>query len=194
MLKKLQTYNRQILAAVSVLLLIVFLAPTAVTQCSRGGGSSDTAWARTTDGTTLTLGDLQDMRAQLAVLEVMGSPVVGRLGASKSPEHWWLLVKEARDAGMVGGIADGRATLDAIAARQGVSGDQLLGGLQRGEPLPHLREFAHRPRHPGDERIDRRLVLLVGEEQLLGELLAGTQAAELDLHLVLRHAHDIRET
>jgi len=127
MIKKLQTYNRQILAAVSVLLLIVFLAPTAVTQCSRGGGgSSDTAWARTADGTTLTLGDLQDMRAQLAVLEVMGGPVVGRLGASKSPEHWWLLVKEARDSGLVGGAGDGRTMLDETAARSGTKPDDLL--------------------------------------------------------------------
>ncbi|MFM8817251.1 MAG: hypothetical protein ACKOHI_05165, partial [Phycisphaerales bacterium] len=127
MIKKLQTYNRQILAAVSVLLLIVFLAPTAVTQCSRGGaGSSDTAWARTADGTTLTLGDLQDMRAQLAVLEVMGGPVVGRLGASKSPEHWWLLVKEARDSGLVGGAGDGRTMLDETAARSGAKPDDLL--------------------------------------------------------------------
>jgi hypothetical protein len=126
MIKKLQNYNRQILAAVSVLLLIVFLAPTAVTQCSQGGGSSDTAWARTSDGTTLTLGDLQDMRAQLAVLEVMGGPVVGRLGASKSPEHWWLLVKEARDAGLVGGEGDGRTMLEESAARSGARPDDVL--------------------------------------------------------------------
>ena len=126
MIKKLQNYNRQILAAVSVLLLIVFLAPTAVTQCSQGGGSSDTAWARTSDGTTLTLGDLQDMRAQLAVLELMGGPVVGRLGASKSPEHWWLLVKEARDAGLVGGEGDGRNQLEQTAARAGARPDDLL--------------------------------------------------------------------
>ncbi|MFM8783578.1 MAG: hypothetical protein ACKOFI_00085, partial [Phycisphaerales bacterium] len=102
MIKKLQTYNRQILAAVSVLLLIVFLAPTAVTQCSRGSSSSGTVWARTADGTELTLGALQDMRAQLAVLEVMGSPVPDALGTSKSPEHWWMLVKEARDGGLAG--------------------------------------------------------------------------------------------
>jgi hypothetical protein len=126
MIKKLQTYNRQILAAVSVLLLIVFLAPTAVTQCSRGGGSSDTAWARTADGTTLTLGDLQDMRAQLAVLEVMGGPVVGRLGASKSPEHWWLLVKEARDSGLAGGAGDGRTMLEEVAVQSGGKPDDLL--------------------------------------------------------------------
>lgn len=126
MIKKLQNYNKQILAAVSVLLLIVFLAPTAVTQCSQGGGSSDSVWARTTDGTTLTLGDLQDMRAQLAVLEVMGGPVVGRLGASKSPEHWWLLVKEAKDAGFVGGPGDGRTMLEESAARSGAKPDDVL--------------------------------------------------------------------
>ena len=35
MLKHIQKYNRQILVVVSSLLLVVFLAPTAVTQCSR---------------------------------------------------------------------------------------------------------------------------------------------------------------
>ena len=35
MIKHLQNYNKQILAVVSMLLLVVFLAPTAVTQCSR---------------------------------------------------------------------------------------------------------------------------------------------------------------
>jgi len=35
MLKHIQKYNRQILVVVSSLLLVVFLAPSAVTQCSR---------------------------------------------------------------------------------------------------------------------------------------------------------------
>ncbi|MFM8642169.1 MAG: hypothetical protein ACKOEP_04955, partial [Phycisphaerales bacterium] len=164
MLKKLQTYNRQILAAVSVLLLIVFLAPTAVTQCSRaGGGSSGTVWARTADGTTLTLGDLQDMRAQLAVLEVMGGPVVGAVGASKSPEHWWLLVKEARDAGLAGGAGEGRHVLEQTAARTGAKPDDLLMQLAssaRQQPQVVLETLANL------QGVERLLGLTVGSRRL----------------------------
>ena len=163
MLKKLQTYNKQILAAVSVLLLIVFLAPTAVTQCSKGGGSSSTVWAKTADGTTLTLGDLQDMRAQLAVLEVMGGPVVGRLGASKSPEHWWLLVKEARDAGLVGGPGDGRVMIEESATRSGAKPDDVLMQLassSRQQPQVVLETLANL------RGVERLVGLSVGNRRL----------------------------
>ena len=146
MLKHIQKYNRQILVVVSSLLLVVFLAPSAVTQCSRFNAQPSTVYAVTADGASLTLGDLQDLRGELAVLELLGDSISKGLGVDKKPEHWWLLVKEARDAGMVGGMADGRATLDAIAARQGVSGDQLLGSLAasaRTQPQAVLQTLAN---------------------------------------------------
>ena len=132
MLKHIQKYNRQILVVVSSLLLVVFLAPTAVTQCSRFNAKPSTVWATTSDGASLTLGDLQDLRTELAVLEVLkpiGLQFLGTLGVDKNPEHWWLLVKEAKDAGMVGGIAEGKALVDSVATSQGLTGDQLLQRL-----------------------------------------------------------------
>ena len=129
MMKLIQKYNRQILVVVSSLLLVVFLAPTAVTQCSRFNAKPTTVWATTADGASMTLGDLQDLRGELAVLEVLGDPISKGLGLDKKPEHWWLLVKEAKDAGMIGGLADGKAYLDAAAGRAGMTGDQLLGRL-----------------------------------------------------------------
>ena len=92
MLKHIQKYNRQILVVVSSLLLVVFLAPTAVTQCSRFNAKPTTVWATTSDGAAMTLGDLQDLRSELAVLEVLGDPISKGLGIDKKPEHWWLLV------------------------------------------------------------------------------------------------------
>ena len=68
MIKHLQNYNKQILAVVSMLLLVVFLAPTAVTQCSRMDAKPSTVWATTTDGGKLTLGELEEVRGELAVL------------------------------------------------------------------------------------------------------------------------------
>ena len=67
MIKKLQNYNKQILAVVSMLLLVVFLAPTAVTQCSRLNSRPSTVWATTDDGSKLTVGDLEELRGELAV-------------------------------------------------------------------------------------------------------------------------------
>lgn len=129
MIKKLRNYNKQILAGVSALLLVVFLAPSAVQQCTRLNARPSTVWATTTDGGKLTLGDKEHLRAQLAVLEVLRDPLTDRLGLQKSPEHWWLLVKEARDAGLVGGTADGRQQLEGIAQNMRMDPNELLARL-----------------------------------------------------------------
>jgi hypothetical protein len=146
MLNTLQKYNRQILAVVSALLLVVFLAPTAVTQCSQVNAKPTTVWATTSDGGKLTLGDLDDLRGELAVLEVLRDPISTTLELSKNPEHWWLLVREAREAGMVGGIADGQAYLEMAATAGGRPADQLLGqlsGSARQTPQVVLRTLAN---------------------------------------------------
>lgn len=146
MLNTLQKYNRQILAVVSALLLVVFLAPTAVTQCSRVNAKPTTVWATTADGGKLTLGDLEDLRGELAVLEVLRDPISTTLELSKNPEHWWLLVREAREAGMVGGMADGQAYLEMAATAGGRPADQLLGqlsGSARQSPQVVLRTLAN---------------------------------------------------
>ena len=62
----------------------------------------------------------------LAVLEMLQDQTTRRLGVEKSPEHWWLLVREARAAGLVGGPGDGKAFIDAAAAQRGVTPDQML--------------------------------------------------------------------
>lgn len=146
MLNILQKYNRQILAVVSALLLVVFLAPTAVTQCSRANAKPTTVWATTTDGGKLTLGDLEDLRGELAVLEVLRDPISTTLELAKNPDHWWLLVREAREAGMVGGVADGQAYLEMAATAGGRPADQLLGqlsGSARQSPQVVLRTLAN---------------------------------------------------
>lgn len=146
MIKHLQNYNKQILAVVSMLLLVVFLAPSAVTQCSRLGAGRSSTWATTADGAKMTIGDLEDARAQLAVLELVGASMMRQLGLDKNPDHWWLLVKEARDGGMVGGQADGRAMLEAMAAQGNMPADELLGRVcasSRQQPQMVLQALAN---------------------------------------------------
>jgi hypothetical protein len=129
MMNLVQKYNRQILAVVSAMLLVVFLAPTMVTQCGRVSAKPTTVWATTADGGALTLGELDDMRAQLAVLDLLRDPVSTALDLARNPDHWWMLVKEARDAGMVGGANDGRTYLDAAARSMSRKPDELLAQL-----------------------------------------------------------------
>jgi hypothetical protein len=129
MMNLVQKYNRQILAVVSAMLLVVFLAPTMVTQCGRVSAKPTTVWATTSDGGKLTLADLDEMRGQLAVLDLLRDPISTSLELTRSPEHWWLLVKEAKDAGMVGGVNDGRTYLDAAARAMGRQPEELLGQL-----------------------------------------------------------------
>lgn len=129
MIKHLRNYNKQILAGVSALLLVVFLAPTAVQQCTRMNARPSTVWAVTKDGSKLTLGEKEELRGQLAVLEALREPLSTRLNLTKSPEHWWLLVKEAKDAGLVGGPADGKGFLENFAAQSGMNANDLLGRL-----------------------------------------------------------------
>lgn len=146
MMKYLQNYNKQILAVVSMLLLVVFLAPSAVTQCSRMSSKPTSVWATTTDGSTLTLGDLENLRGQLAVLEMLRDQMTTQLGVAKNPEHWWLLVKEAKDSGMIGGLADGRSYLDNAAVQSKMQPDELLGRLcasSRQQPQTVLQTLAN---------------------------------------------------
>ena len=146
MIKHLQNYNKQILAVVSMLLLVVFLAPTAVTQCSRMNANPSTVWATTTDGGKLTLGELEEVRGELAVLEMLRDQMLTQLDVAKNADHWWLLVKEATDAGMVGGVADGRAYLESAAMQAKVTPDELLGRLcasARQQPQVVLKTLAN---------------------------------------------------
>jgi hypothetical protein len=147
MLKILSEYNKYIMAGISMLLLVVFLAPTAVSRCSTAGATPGTVWATTSSGAKLTLGDLEKIRGQLQALAslrnaclspqvrnyVMSNPALMWLVGTdpKEPEYWWLLSREAREAGLVGGQGDGRALVDGLAPLMGVPPEQLLAALGR---------------------------------------------------------------
>ena len=146
MMNLLQKYNRQILAVVSAMLLVVFLAPTMVTQCGRVSAKPTTVWATTSDGGKLTLADLEEMRGQLAVLDLLRDPISTNLELARNPDHWWLLVREATDAGMVGGPRDGQSYLDAAARGMSRKPEELLGqlaGSARQSPQVVLRTLAN---------------------------------------------------
>ncbi len=106
-----------------------------------------------------TAGDLQHSQQQLAMLEAVGSPVLTNLGIDKDPGHWYLLVREASQAGLIGPPADGERALAARLQAQQAAADpnliirQLMGasGLSHREVLQTL----------ADEAGVMRLMLLV---------------------------------
>lgn len=188
MVKYLSKHKQKVIAVVGVLLLIVFLAPSAITQFTRMGASKGTVWANTASGKSITLGELEEVRGQLRVLDEMrplgqmrgnGSAVLMWLARPdnelKAPELWWLLTSEAKDAGLVGGQADGRAFINDIAALGGVTGDQMVMALaakaqvQPSEVLLTIANLA------GVER----LMTLVAEAPRAGEARQRLTAREL---------------
>jgi hypothetical protein len=148
MFSLLSKYQKHVMAGISMLLLVVFLAPSAVSRCSTVRASASTTWATTTDGKPVTLGELEAARGQIRLLSTLqsiardilrtrGTPGLNGSAALmwlavtdlKEPALWILISREARDAGLVGGQGDGRAFLANVAASAGVSPDQLLGVL-----------------------------------------------------------------
>ncbi|MSR41551.1 MAG: hypothetical protein EXS10_06585 [Phycisphaerales bacterium] len=129
MLKFLRQYNQWILAVGGTLLLITFLMPNAIQRCGRDSGPTNVVFARLSDGATYTGGDQNAAQQELAVLEPMRDPFVTGLGADRSPEHWWLLVREATAAGLVDPTSGGQAEVERVAASQKISTQQLMSLL-----------------------------------------------------------------
>jgi hypothetical protein len=128
MLKFLRQYNKYLLAIFGSILLITWLVPSAVTEFSRRSGAQNATWATLGDGEVLTVGQLQQAQRQLKVLDEMGVPLMANLEADRDPATWTLLVREARQAGLIGGPAEGQRLLEAMQA-QGVKPEQVLGRL-----------------------------------------------------------------
>ena len=130
MLKFLRQYNQWILVVGGTLLLITFLMPNAIQELAQQNAVSGVTWA-TYSGGAVTGADLDKSRQELRVIEAMGNTVVNGLGAEKDPAHWWLLVHEAKEAGLVGGTGEGEAALAQIASSLKVSPDQALSNISR---------------------------------------------------------------
>ena len=106
MLRFLRKYNKYILAVFGTILLVTFLVGTAITSLLAGAGQANAEWATLgPDGDeSLTALDLEQARRELRLLSAIGQavPLYGNLDR---PEHWFLLVREAQSAGLVGGAA-----------------------------------------------------------------------------------------
>jgi len=123
MLKLLRQYNQWILVVGGTLLLITFLMPSAIQGLAQRSAVSGALWA-TYAGGDVTGSDLEEARQELRVLEFIPNGTLNFLGADKNPAHWWLLVHEAEQAGLLGGEGEASAALEQLAVASGVGKEQ----------------------------------------------------------------------
>lgn len=141
MLKFLRLYQGWILAIFGTFLVITFLLPQAISGLFQQSAISGGDWATVGDGSTITNGDYQQIQMELRVVENLGNPLLEAMGVSKDPAYWYLLTREANQAGLIGGAGVGReaiAQMAAAASQQGqlVSETRLILNLMRGSGLP----------------------------------------------------------
>jgi len=118
MFKFLRKYNKTLLAVFGVLLMITFLIPTAFSQMSQNAGASGGTYATVGDGQRISGAEWSRYQREMELLERMTRGVIPGIGEIKSPEHWYLLVREAEQAGLVPEIAVQNITREELAAFQ----------------------------------------------------------------------------
>ena len=104
------------MAVGGTLLLVSWALGGALSNISNSVAQRGAGWATIgASNTKLTATDLQTVHDELAVIESLGDPFLNQLGAHKDPSHWYLLAREAADAGLVGGLGDGKLRAEEIA-------------------------------------------------------------------------------
>lgn len=112
MFKFLRKYKAWLLGVFGTLLLIVFLVPQAISGIAQYSATAGGTWATLGAGSEkVTFQTLDRLQRELRVLQAVGNPTINALGADRSPEHWYLLRREAERAGLHGGAGDGRGVL-----------------------------------------------------------------------------------
>lgn len=105
MFKFLRKYNKFILAVGGTLLLIVFLIPQALTRLSEQAAQTSATWATVgPDAREISVTERQESQGELEFMQ--SSPLLAVLPTVlgiETPEHWWLIVHEARQMGLVPG-------------------------------------------------------------------------------------------
>ncbi|NNF42823.1 MAG: hypothetical protein HKO59_16400 [Phycisphaerales bacterium] len=130
MFKFLRLYNKWILAVGGTLLMIVFLAPQAIQTLSQRAALGGAVWA-TIGGTDVPAEVRRECEQELQIIEAL-SRAAPTLAITDRPEHWYLLVREADQAGLLGGRASDLLSADQMEVLFQVAGrsqlvDQAVG-------------------------------------------------------------------
>ncbi len=106
MFKFLRKYNKWILAVGGTLLMIVFLVPQAIQTLSQRAAVGGAVWATVGEDDEEVAGPIRDDAARPSSRCSSASAARrSRFAVTNEPEHWYLLVREAEQAGLLGGRA-----------------------------------------------------------------------------------------
>ncbi len=135
MFKFLRKHSKWILAIFGTLLMVVFLIPQAITALSRRAAQGSAVWATVGEDSSEVKRDaLVECQNDLQMLQKLQQPVPG-FGILDNPVQWFLLVREADEAGLINAGSLGtipRDQLEMILARAGrVNIQQLDRTLSR---------------------------------------------------------------
>ena len=125
MMKFLRKYNKVLFGVFSVLLMITFLVPTAIQEFSKSSASSNAVWATVGNGEKITLTEQQKLTRQLKMLDLLQLPMSKELGIEGNPGQWFLLVREAKQAGLIGGASDGKNLMQKMAGGEAKPGEAM---------------------------------------------------------------------
>ncbi len=108
----LRKYSKLLLAVFGTGLMVVFLMPQIPDLVSQFGASTTLVASIGEDGKPITSREWEEVQNEMQFLDRMQQflpplPLVGRL---ESPEQYYLLVHEANQAGMIGGVVSGGVT------------------------------------------------------------------------------------
>lgn len=168
MFKFLRRHSKWILAIFGTLLMVVFLVPQAIDAFAQAAARGSAVWAKA-DGVEIKRDAFVQATDDLELFREMGLPV-GPYGILEDPAHWYLLVREADAAGLIGGrasdeLGDGvrrvRRADDALARYLGVN--RLLSMYVNAAKLSDHRqkEFARRHFHG----VDVHLLVLEAQDR-----------------------------
>ena len=125
MLKFLRKYNKVLFGFFSVLLMVTWLVPSAIQEFSKHSAASNAVWATVGNGEKITLTEQQKLTRQVKMIDVLQVPFSKELGINGNPGQWYLLVREAKQAGLVGGPSEGKELLSKIAGDQAKPGEAM---------------------------------------------------------------------
>jgi hypothetical protein len=125
MMSFLRKYNKVLFAFFSVVLMVTWLVPSAIQQLSKNSAAANAVWATVGDGEKVTIVEEQKLTRQVKIIDSLKLPMAKDLGITNNPAQWYLLVREARQAGLVGGPSEGREVLQKLAGGDAHPGEEM---------------------------------------------------------------------
>jgi hypothetical protein len=111
MFKFLRRYSKWILAIGGTLLMITFLVPFAFEGLGNLAATRGAAWATIgADESKVSVHDYQQLQREREIVKFLNPALVHPIKID-SAQHWYLLTREAEQAGLIGGTEDGLSML-----------------------------------------------------------------------------------